>query len=255
MSREKTKAKRKDNRVRLNRYIAGAGVASRRGADGLIEAGRVTVNGRPASVGMSIDPHRDHVKVNGKLLRPPGERVHLLLNKPAGYLCSLSDPSKRPLVTDLIGEFRHRRLYPVGRLDFNSEGLLLLTDDGDFAARVGHPSTGPEKTYHVRVRGVPDERTIERLRSGITIGGRRTRPAEARLLRCKKNSWLEVTLKEGRNRQLRRMFQALGHPVVRLRRVKIGPLSAGTLKPGSYRLLRPDEVVRLMSPDTETRRR
>lgn len=232
--------------MRLNQFIARSGLASRRKADELIAEGRVTVNGRPAAVGMTIDPERDHVKVDGRLLHADADFVHILLYKPAGYLCTLKDPSNRPLVTDLIKEFKGRRLFPVGRLDFNSEGLLLLTDDGGFAARVGHPSTGPEKTYHVRVRGVPTQKTLEKLRSGITIEGRKARPVKVTLLRGKANSWLEVTLKEGRNRLIRKMLQAVGHPVVRLRRTAIGPLKIGPMKPGQYRLLRREEVARLI---------
>ncbi len=234
--------------LRLNRYIASAGITSRRGADELIAAGRVTVNGKPATIGATIDPEKDHVKVDGKLLQPIKDHLYVLLYKPVGYLCSLKDPSRRPLVTDLLKkkEFTGRRIYPVGRLDFNSEGLLLLTDDGDFAARVGHPSTGPEKTYRVRVRGVPDKKKLDKIRSGITIDGKKSHPAKVRLLKANKNSWLEVTLKEGRNRQIRRMFQALGHPVVRLRRTAIGVLRAGTMKPGNFRLLSQKEVSALL---------
>lgn len=231
--------------MRLNQFIAHAGVASRRKADELIAEGLVTVNGETATVGMAIDPDRDKVKVRGKLLFLSQDHLYLLLNKPAGYLCSLKDPSGRPLVTDLIKEHKARRLYPVGRLDFNSEGLLILTDDGEFASRIGHPSTGPAKTYLVRVRGIPTEKTIDKLRSGIVIDGRKTKPVRIRLIRSKRNSWLEVVIKEGLNRQIRKMFQALGHPVVRLRRIKIGPISMGALKPGQYRLLSTEEVDRL----------
>jgi 23S rRNA pseudouridine2605 synthase len=236
--------------VRLNKFIAAAGIASRRGADELISAGRVTVNGQAAALGTSVDPKRDHVKLDGKLIAAPvqtTEHVYILLNKPTGYICSLSDPSGRPLVTDLIREHRGRRLYPVGRLDFNSEGLIILTDDGDFAARVSHPSTGPLKTYHVRVRGVPTEKQIERLTGGVTIEGRKARAERAKVLRSRANAWLEVTLKEGRNRQLRKMLDALGHPVVKLRRVAIGPLASAGMRPGDYRNLTEKEIRILLN--------
>ena len=234
--------------IRLNRYIASAGVASRRAADALIRSGRVTVNGKIADLGTSVEPEKDHVKVDGKLVKPVGRHLYVLLYKPAGYICSLKDSSNRPLVTDLIQgkEFTGRRIYHVGRLDFNSEGLLLLTDDGDFAAAAGHPSTAPEKTYHVRVRGVPSDKVLQKIRSGITIEGKKTRPAKARLLRAKENTWLELTIKEGRNRQIRKMFSALGHSVVKLRRTAIGSLTIKGLKPGQWRFLRNSEIKNIL---------
>ena len=240
----KKKKKTAAGSVRLNKFIAAAGVASRRGADELITAGRVTVNGKPAALGMSVDPARNHVKLDGKLVvsHAPPEPVYILLNQPPGYICSLSDPAGRPLVTDLIKEHRGKRLFPVGRLDFNSEGLIVLTDDGDFAARVGHPSTGPLKTYHVRVRGVPTESVIAKLKSGLTIEGRKMKAESAKLLRSRANSWLEITLKEGQNRQVRKMLQALGHPVVKLRRIAIGPIGSEGMRPGDYRNLTPREI-------------
>ena len=231
--------------MRLNQFIARSGLCSRRHADRLIAEGRVTVNGKRACVGEQVQPEQDHVKVDGKLVQPSRDHVYILLYKPTGYLCSLKDPGKRPLVTDLLREFRGRRLFTIGRLDFNSEGLILITDDGDFAAHVGHPSTGPEKTYQVRARGVPDEKILNKIRTGITVGGIKTRPARVRLLRAGANSWLEVRLKEGRNRQIRRIFQALGHPVVRLRRTAIGAFKIGAMKPGQFRLLTSSEVDRL----------
>lgn len=231
--------------MRLNKFIAGAGVASRRGADRLIAEGRVTVNGRRAELGSEVDPKTDHVKVEGKLIHLSEDKIYLLLYKPPGFICSLKDPGNRPLVTDLVGEYRRKRIYPVGRLDFNSEGLIILTNDGDFALEIGHPSTGPDKTYHVRVRGIPDDKTLEKMRRGIVVDNKKTRPAEVRLLRERKNAWIEVTLKEGHNRQIRKMFQALGHPVVKLRRVKIGPLTISGMKPGQYRLLDKTEIDRL----------
>jgi len=245
---QKKKREAGSGRVRLNKFIAGAGIASRRGADELITAGRVTVNGETAKLGTSVDPRKDHVKVDGKLVvsHAPPEPVYILLNKPPGYICSLSDPAGRPMVTDLVKEHRGRRLFPVGRLDFNSEGLIILTDDGDFAARVGHPSTGPLKTYNVRVRGVPTESVIAKLKSGLTIEGRSMKVESAKLLRSRANSWLEIALKEGQNRQLRKMLQALGHPVVRLRRTAIGPVDSAGMRPGDYRNLTAQEKRMLL---------
>jgi pseudouridine synthase len=163
-------------------------------------------------------------------------------------LCSASDKENRPLVTDLLKEYRGKRLFTIGRLDFNSEGLIILTNDGEFASKVGHPSSGPVKTYQVRVRGVPDEANLEQLRRGIRVKNYKTRPAEVQLRKAQKNAWLEVTLKEGRNRQLRNMFETIGHPVVKLRRIRIGSLTTAGMKPGDYRLLTDNEIVRLSKP-------
>ena len=229
--------------MRLNKFIAEAGVASRRGADRLIEEGKVTVNGEKAVVGMTVNPVKDHVKVGGKMLRVDTDKVHLLLYKPAGYLSTSNDPEGRPVVADLVPEYAGKRLYTIGRLDYTTEGLIILTNDGEFAAKVGHPSTGPEKTYHVRVRNVPDESALERLRAGIERV--KTQPAKISILRSSKNTWLEVTLKEGRNRQIRQMFEKIGNPVVKLRRVRIGNITSQGLKPGQYRLLTPSEIARL----------
>ena len=238
-----SKRKPESELQRLNRFVAAGAKVSRRKADELIEAGLVTVNGAPALLGAKIDPRKDAVKLRGKLVKTqPSGNLYLLLNKPAGYLCSRSDPQGRPLVNDLVHERGAKGLFSVGRLDFNSEGLIILTNDGDFAAHVGHPSTGPLKIYHVRVRGVPDDKALERLRRGLSLDRRRVRAESVSLLRSKANSWLAITIKEGRNRQVRRMLEAVGHPVVKLRRVAIGPLSATGLKPGQYRKLTDDEV-------------
>lgn len=234
--------------MRLNKFIAATGTASRRKADRLIQEGRVTVNGKAAALGMAITPGSDHVKVDGKLIRLDEDKVYLVLFKPRGYLCSTADKAERPLVTDLLKEYRGKRLFTIGRLDFNSEGLIILTNDGEFASKVGHPSSGPTKTYQVRVRGVPDETNLERLRSGIRVKNYKTRPAEVQLRKTQKNAWLEVTLKEGRNRQVRNMFEAVGHPVVKLRRTRIGPVTTAGLKPGDYRLLTSREIDRLSRP-------
>lgn len=233
--------------MRLNKFIAQAGVASRRKADELIQLGMVTVNGKKAELGVTVNPDTDHIKVRGKLIHRVEEKVHLLLNKPAGYICSLSDPDDRPLVTDLLREYKGYRIFPVGRLDYNTEGLIILTNDGEFASKVGHPSTGPSKTYSVRVRGVPNERVLEVLRTGVHIDGHKTRPAKVTMTKSAKNAWLEVTIKEGKNKQIRKMFEAVDHPVVRLRRIRIGYISNRGLNTGDYRLLTPLEIDRLLN--------
>lgn len=234
---------------RLQKIIARAGVASRRAAEAMIREGRVTVNGRVVSeLGSKADIEHDHIKVDGKLLRSEREpQRYILLNKPKEVMTTVDDPQGRKTVLDLIKGVRER-IFPVGRLDFQSEGLILLTNDGDLAFRVAHPSHGSVKTYHVKVRGVPQERLIEKLQRGITIEGRRTLPCEIEQMRTtgrseeEGNSWFEVKLREGRTQQIRRMFKTVGHPVVKLKRVAIGPISDPSLMPGQWRELTPQEV-------------
>jgi len=235
---------------RLQKLIAAAGIASRRHAEELIAAGEVTVNGKAVTEpGAKADPEVDHIKVRGRLINPLLKRhhnVYVLLYKPKGYLSSRADPKGRPLVTDLVPP-RLGRLHPVGRLDFNSEGLLLLTNDGEFTNLITAARNRIAKVYEVKVKGVPPERAIERLRRGIAIGkGERTAPAEVRKLReIKANSWFEVTLHEGRNQQIRRMFDSIGHSVVKLRRTRIGTLDDNGLLLGKWRKLKEIEVKRL----------
>lgn len=237
--------------LRLQRILAQAGIASRRKAEELIREGRVRVNGRVVTaLGTKADPERDSIKVDGKLLRRPEAKAYFLLHKPPGYLSSLKDEEgkRRRLVTDLIPKGR-LRLFPVGRLDFDAEGALLLTNDGELAYRLTHARFGVPKTYEVKVRGVPGEEAIERLRSGTWAKGREKStpaPARARLLRVtEKNSWLLITLTEGKTHQVKRMCEAIGHPALRLKRVRFGHLSLRGLSPGSYRALAPEEVRRL----------
>jgi pseudouridine synthase len=240
--------------MRLNKVLSAAGIASRRTADELIKQGRVEVNGRVVdALGSQADPAHDDIRVDGRRLKhTAAERRYLLVYKPRGVVSTRSDPERRPTVIDLVaargvtGYF-----YPVGRLDFDSEGLLILTNDGDFAERIAHPRHELERTYDVEVEGVPDDRDLERLRRGVTIDGRRTRPADVRRLgtfetRQGPRSRLEITLREGRNRQVRRMCDAIAHPVNRLRRVRIGPISDKRLKPGQIRDLTPAEVRALL---------
>ena len=234
---------------RLQKLIAAAGIASRRHAEEMIAAGEVTVNGKVVTTpGTKADPERDHIKVRGRLINPAlqtREKVYILLNKPRGYLTSLADPEGRPLVTELVPTALGR-LHPVGRLDFNTEGLLLLTNDGEFTNFITQARNRVAKVYEVKVKGVPPAAAIERLRRGITLDdGVRTAPAEIRSLdESESNSWFEVVLHEGRNQQIRRMFDQIGHSVIKLRRVRIGFLSDEHLAPKKWRFLSPAEVAR-----------
>ena len=244
---------------RLQKLISAAGIASRRHAEELIAAGRVTVNGEVIKeLGTKADPEKDHIKVNGKLINPQlqsREKTYVLLNKPKGYLSSVSDPEGRPLVTELLPPSLGK-LYPVGRLDFNTEGLLLLTNDGDFTNYVTAARNRVEKVYEVKVKGVPTEGAIQRLRRGITLeDGTRTAPAKIeKLHETQTNAWYEVLLHQGRNQQVRRMFELIGHSVLKLRRVRIGFLTDEKLKPGSWRFLSPAEVGRMMKRSHRSRR-
>ncbi|HEU4522082.1 MAG TPA: pseudouridine synthase [Thermoanaerobaculia bacterium] len=236
---------------RLQKIIAHAGFASRREAEVMIREGRVTVNGEVVTeLGSRADASRDHVKVDGKLITRAETHRYILLYKPKEVMTTVEDPQGRRTVIDLIRGVRER-IYPVGRLDFHSEGLVLLTNDGDLAFKVSHPKHGSVKTYHVKVRGVPEQRIIEKLERGITIEGKRTLPCEIARMKTtgrtdeEGNSWFEVKLREGRTQQIRKMFQAVGHPVAKLRRVAIGPISDPKLTPGVWRELTKQEVKML----------
>ena len=236
---------------RLQKIIAHAGVSSRREAEAMIREGRVTLNGRVVTqLGTRADPDSDHIKVDGKLITHAEPHRYILLYKPKEVMTTVEDPQGRRTVIDLVRGIRER-IYPVGRLDFHSEGLVLLTNDGDLAFKVSHPTHGSVKTYSVKVRGVPDERMIDKLRRGITIDGKRTLPCDIERMRTtgkrddEGNSWFEVKLREGRTQQIRKMFQAIGHPVSKLRRVAIGPISDPKLTPGVWRELTKQEVKML----------
>ena len=235
---------------RLQKLIAAAGLASRRHAEELIEAGEVTVNGKVVrELGTKADPARDHIKVRGRLINPlleAHEKIYVLLNKPRGYLTALSDPERRPLVSELVPQSLGR-LHPVGRLDFNTEGLLILTNDGELTNHVTSARNHVQKVYEVKVKGVPPEAQVERLRRGVRLDdGVRTAPAEIRKTdETKTNAWYEVTLREGRNQQIRRMFDLIGHSVIKLRRVRLGPVTAEGILVGQWRHLTPAEVKRL----------
>jgi 23S rRNA pseudouridine2605 synthase len=219
----------------------------------MIAAGDVTVNGQVVKTpGTKADPERDHIKVRGRLINPAlkgREKIYILLNKPRGVLSSLADPEGRPLVTELLPASLGR-LHPVGRLDFNTEGLLLLTNDGEFTNFITQARNQVAKVYEAKVKGVPAESALERLRRGIVLDdGVRTAPAEIkRIDESETNSWFEITLHEGRNQQIRRMFDAIGHSVVKLRRVRIGFLSDEHLAPKHWRFLAPAEVARFTRP-------
>ncbi len=224
--------------VRLQKVIADSGLSSRRKAEEMITAGRVTVNGRVVrELGTKVDPARDHVKVDGRHLKPVPPHVFVMLNKPKGCVSSLSDPAGRPTITDLLSGVR-LRVFPVGRLDFDSEGLLLLTNDGALAQALLHPRYHVAKTYAIKVKGVLSEDEIASLERGVLLEDGPTGKAIVKKGgKAEKNSWLEITIFEGRKHQVKRMLEAVGHPVLKLTRVRFGPLALGDLPAGRYRHL------------------
>jgi 23S rRNA pseudouridine2605 synthase len=234
---------------RLQKIISAAGVTSRRASEELILAGRVTVNGVVVTeLGSKADPAVDSVAVDGKPLSIASKKLYILLYKPVGYLTTLDDPEGRPLVTDLLKEVGER-VYPVGRLDYNTEGLLLLTSDGEWANKLMHPRNEVDKEYHVRVRGKVHRSQLDQLACGVDIEGRKTAPARVSMIKeGDQNDWFSITIHEGRNRQVRRMCEAVSLSVVRLRRVRYGMLAMGSLKPGEFRYLSDAEVRGLSNP-------
>jgi len=234
---------------RLQKIIAAAGIASRRKAEELIAAGHVQVNGKVVTeLGTKADVEQDHIRVNGKLLQGAQRQVYLLLNKPKGYVTTAHDPEGRPTVMNLVKRLGSR-VYPVGRLDYASEGLLLMTNDGDLAHRLMKAASHVPKTYVVKVAGKPPEEALEKLRGGLSIAtddGKRVRtsPAKIRIVKESANPWYEVTLIEGRNRQIRRMFEEVGHHVEKIKRVKYGPLALD-VPPGEFRRLTLEEIAKL----------
>jgi 23S rRNA pseudouridine2605 synthase len=248
---------------RLQKILAAAGVASRRKSEELITSGRVDVNGQIVSeLGAKADPEQDRIRVDGKPLRAPETKRVILLNKPKGYVSTTTDPEHRPTVLDLIKNAKSQRLYPIGRLDYHSEGLLLLTNDGDLAEQLTRASSHVPKTYLVKISGQPDDAALKRLRQGVKLAPRpiydsagkiipgkaepgvTTAPARIELFKEGANPWYEVTLIEGRNRQIRRMFEEIGHHVEKIKRVRYGPLELN-VHPGEHRDLSKDEVERL----------
>lgn len=231
---------------RLQKLIAQAGIASRRAAEQLIAAGEVSVNGEIVTEpGTKADPETDHIKVGGKLINPKigkREKVYILLNKPRGYLSSAADPEGRKLVVDLIPQ-KFGKLHPVGRLDFNTEGLIILTNDGDFTNTVASSKT-VEKVYEVKVKGLPNDNAINKLRRGVRLDDNfKTAPAKIEELKhTENNGWYRVTLTEGHNQQIRKMFDSVGHSVVKLKRISIGHIKDDRIPVGAYRELDADEI-------------
>lgn len=224
------------------KIISQAGVTSRRKAEDLIREGRVRINGKTVfELGTKADPDRDTIDVDGKRIEPKQPKISVLLNKPDGYITSLRDPEGRPTVKKLVDKIPIR-LYPVGRLDYHTEGLLIMTNDGDLAQKIEHPSHALEKLYLAKVKGVPEENKINKLRAGIILEGRKTLPAKIKIIETRKNAWLEITIQEGRQNQIRNMFEEIGHPVLKLKRVAIGAIRDDSLKPGEYRMLKPQEI-------------
>ena len=243
---------------RLQKLIAQAGIASRRAAEELIKAGEVSVNGQIVTeLGTKADPAKDHIKVRGRLINPQLKdrpNVYILLNKPKGYLSSAADPEGRNLVTDLVRG--HGKLHPVGRLDYNSEGLILLTNDGQFTNLVSSSRSVP-KVYEVKVKGLPPAAAINKLRHGVRLDdGFKTAPAEITELKSTdKNGWYRVTLREGHNQQIRRMFDTIGHSVVKLRRTAIGHIADASIRSGEFRKLTADEVALFKAPALNPRKK
>jgi 23S rRNA pseudouridine2605 synthase len=235
-----------DRGERLQKIIAGAGLASRRKAELLIRQGRVTVNGQVVTqLGTRADPRLDHIKVDGKLIHEPSRKVYILLNKPRQVISSVADPQGRTKVTDLVDV--REKIYPVGRLDYNTEGLILLTNDGEFSRIAAAAGKHLPKVYRAKVRSKPEAPELVRLREGVRL------KSGVQLARCKivpiregANSWYEVTLTQGKNRQIRAMFEAIGHPVLKLRRVRIGFLTDKGLEVGQYRHLTRREIERVL---------
>jgi 23S rRNA pseudouridine2605 synthase len=246
---------------RLQKVLARAGFSSRRGAESLMQEGRVTVNGTIVrEPGTKADPARDDIRVDGVRVKPGGAPVYILLNKPRGVVTTRRDPSGRPTVMDLVPGVSG--LFPVGRLDLTTEGLILLTNDGAFAERVSHPRYEVPRVYHAKVRGVPDARALERLRSGVRVNDDLLAVDQVRVIDIDRNTWVEVTLHEGKQHEVKRLLEAVGHPVSKLRRVAFGPVTLRGLQPGEFRALDPAEVAGLLRgeksrsiPTVRTRRR
>ncbi|MBI3597829.1 MAG: rRNA pseudouridine synthase [Nitrospirae bacterium] len=233
---------------RIQKIISTAGITSRRKAEELMRAGAVTVNGRVIrELGSKADPEQDHIKVSGKLINPKQTKVYLMLNKPREVVTTLSDPMGRVTVKELLRGVRGR-VYPVGRLDYDSEGLLLLTNDGELVQKLLHPSFEVPKTYEVKVKGILTDEEIRAMSRGVVLSEGRTLPCQIRKIKkTEKNSWLEMTIHEGRNRQIRRMLEKIDHPVLKLKRIRMAMLELGGLPIGRYRYLTAQEIRSLKS--------
>ena len=238
-------------KMRLQKFLAKAGIASRRTSEKLILNGKVKVNGNVITqLGTKVDPEQDIVTVNSKVAKIENRKVYIALYKPKGYITTLADPQGRKKVSDLIKNVKER-VYPVGRLDYDTEGLLLLTNDGDFAYTLTHPKHKIKKVYLAKVQGIPSENDLEKLKTGILLSDGITAPAEAFILKtCDHNAIVKITIYEGRNRQVRRMMEAINHPVLHLKRIKIGNLDISNLKVGQYRFLSKREVENFLNHAT-----
>ncbi|MDR3687227.1 MAG: pseudouridine synthase [Coriobacteriia bacterium] len=232
--------------MRVQKFLARAGVASRRGSEDLMTAGRVKVNGAVVTeLGVKVDPAVDVVAVDGKVVHLAEEPVYIALHKPAGVVTTMSDPQARTTVAELVPIKTHPGLFPVGRLDYETTGLLLFTTDGELSHRILHPKWKVEKTYRVLVDGRVEEPELDRLREGVSLDDGLTAPARVSTLRRGTTSYCEISIREGRKRQVRRMFSAIGHPVIELHRVSFGPVALGDLSKASWRYLTPQEVSAL----------
>ncbi len=230
--------------MRIHKYLAHAGVASRRKAEDMVAAKEILINGHPAKIGEIVDPEHDKVTAGGKPTHLESEAVYYLIHKPRGVVSTASDPEGRRTITSFVPQ--GMRLYPVGRLDYDSEGLMLLTNDGELAFHMTHPKFEVEKTYRVLVKGVMPEKSVGYLEQGVTIEGKKTAPAKVEIVEAQENNtWIDITIHEGRNRQIRKMCEAVGFPVMRLIRTKFGPWELGDLQSGKYRSLDASEVEKL----------
>jgi pseudouridine synthase len=231
---------------RIQKIIARAGVASRREAERMVLDGRVAVNGKVVrELGAKADPDKDYIKVDGRLVSRPEPKTYLILYKPKGYVTTTFDPEGRPTVTELLEKVKGR-VFPVGRLDYDTEGLIFCTNDGELAYKLQHPSHEVPKAYFAKVDGIPAEERLGKLRKGIRLEDGMTAPARVKLIKkLEANSWVEITIHEGRKHQVKRMFEAIGHPVIKLKREGFAFLTLGDLKPGEFRYLTAEEIKRL----------
>ncbi len=239
---------------RIQKILAKAGVASRREAERMLTEGRITVNGHSVdTLGWKADPEKDHIKVDGKRIRPFESKITLVLHKPRGYVSTVKDPEGRPTVLDLLKRSRER-VYPVGRLDFDAEGLLLLSNDGDLTEILSHPRFAIPRTYLAKLSGLPDAKDLERLRRGVMLeDGKATAVSVKVFRRTEKNCWAHIVVREGRNRLVKRMFSAVGHSVLKLKRVAFGPIRLGDLPSGHFRRLTSEEQKKIKELIVEKR--
>lgn len=224
--------------MRIHKFLSQAGIASRRKAESMVASKKVKINGEFATIGQAVDPAVDVIEVGGKKIKPPTSNIYYLVHKPHGVVSTVNDPEGRPTVIDLVP--KGERLYPVGRLDYDSEGLMILTNDGEFTNKLTHPKYEVDKTYHVLIRGTLAPQNRGRIEHGLRLSDGMTAPATvANIVAEGGNTWLDITIHEGKNREVRRMFEAVGHTVLRLIRTKLGPYELGDLKTGEWRILTP----------------